>query len=44
MYNAAKAGRLQVEKETALERTISWGSTAFFWMLLYWIFSGAWLI
>ncbi|MDP9089455.1 MAG: hypothetical protein M3O26_12050 [Pseudomonadota bacterium] len=44
IYNAAKADRLPKNSDSPLERTISSGSTAFGLMLLYWIFSGAWLI
>ena len=44
IYNAAKADRLPKTNDSPLERTISWGSTAFFLMMLYWIFSGAWLV
>jgi hypothetical protein len=43
IYGAAKAGRLPRRNDSAVERVISLGSTAFFLMLLYWFFSGAWL-
>ncbi|HEY2676601.1 MAG TPA: hypothetical protein VGI65_06495 [Steroidobacteraceae bacterium] len=44
IYRAAKAGKLPRSKDSALERAISVGATVFSLMLLYWVFSGAWLV
>jgi hypothetical protein len=43
IYEAAKSGWFSHRSDAPLERVISWGSSAFFLMLTYWIVSGAWL-
>jgi len=43
IYRTARSSPRPRRPDTPLERVIAWGSTVFFLMLAYWIFSGAWL-